>query len=175
MSSIVSPTPWSGSGKAFTAYAVSRVRTLSSVTCTPDRTTWASVPERSRWESAGNASSGRRPSASLSRTPVTCRSRGVRRHEPEAPLVSRVVEPSDVHADLHVVEDVGRLAQRGALAQVLVEDSGDLALLRLLAPPSDRRDDGNEDRERCDDEDGRAHSVSIVATSPPIGDAARDR
>ena len=103
------------------------------------------------------------------------RSRGVRRHEPQAPLVSRVVEPSDVHADLHVVEDVGRLAQRGALAQVLVEDSGDLALLRLLAPPSDRRHDGDEDRERCDDEDGRAHSVSIVATSPPIGDAARDR
>ena len=106
---------------------------------------------------------------------MTAEAAGFAATRPEAPLVSRVVQPSDVHADLHVVEDVGRLAQRGALARVLVEDSGDLALLRLLAPPSDRRDDGNEDRERCDDEDGRVHSVSIVATSPPIGDAARDR
>ena len=138
MSSIVRPTPWSGSGKAFTAYAVSRVRTLSSVTCTPDRTT-------SR-ERAREVEMGERRKRFL-RTPaerITVpdsgdrRSGGVRRHEPEAPLVSRVVEPSDVHPDLHVVEDVGRLAQRGALAQVLVEDSGDLALLRLLAPPSDR-------------------------------------
>ncbi len=103
------------------------------------------------------------------------RGSGVRRDEAKAPLVARVVEPRHVHADLHVVEDVGGLAQRGPLTQVLVEHPGDLAALRLLASPTDRRDDGDDDRDRSEDEDGDAHSVSIVATRAPIGDAVPNR
>ena len=172
MSSIVSPTPWSGSGKACTAYAVSRV------THVVERHLHArphDLGERAREVEMGERRERllRTPAERIAVADAGDRRRGgVRRHESEAPLrlegrrAERRTRRSACGRGRWPPGAAGcaRSGSRGALRAILRRCA--FSRRHPIA-----RDDGDEDSERCDDEDDRAHPVSIVATSSPIGDA----